>query len=111
MSGSDWTKEREAELVELHLSGMQGKEIADSMGIHRKAVSRRLRVLREAGLLTSPTSQAPAQRAVPEHIRRLKRAQRGFDVPPDLEDEYIALIKGGVSIADACRRLNISKSR
>jgi len=111
MSDSLWTTERDAELVRFHLSGMQGKEIAKSMGVHRMAVSRRLRVLREAGLLTSPASLAPAQRAVPEHIRRLRLAQRGFDVPPHLEDEYIALIRGGVSIADACRRLNISKSR
>lgn len=109
MSDALWTKERDAELVELHLSGMHGKEIAESMGIHRMAVSRRLRVLRKDGLLTPPPSQAPAPRAVPEHIRRLRRAQRGFDVPPHLEAEYIALLKGGMSIADACRRLKISK--
>ncbi len=111
MKDSSWDSERDAELIELHHSGMQGKEIAEIMSINRMAVSRRLRVLREDGRLTPPPSRAPARGTVPEHIRRHRRAQRGFDVPPHLEAEYIALLKSGMSIADACRRLKINRDR
>jgi hypothetical protein len=91
----------------MHERGSTTREIEDVIGLSHVTISKRIKSL---GLPTRgrPVNREGGAYAPPPHLAAHMRAKRGFHVPAHLESKYFELIKSGVPIADACRRLNIS---
>jgi hypothetical protein len=100
--GKGWTRERDGILRDLAAKELSARQIATKMGLSNVLVSKRIKKL---GLREVTEPKAPPQ---PSHIINYKRARRGFHVPGHLENQYFDLIRSGVSIAEACRRLEIN---
>ncbi|CCF19102.1 protein of unknown function [Pseudorhizobium banfieldiae] len=101
----EWDRESDKALLAMVKSGMSHRSIAKEMGINHPQVSRRLAKLREQEAEKSATNQL----VIGKHLPSYKAARRGFHVPAHLEPQYFELLKSGVPIAEACRRLGINK--
>lgn len=82
--------------------------IADDLGIHRVQLLRRLEKLNVSPAVLAAKPEGPAPTS---HLQEYKRVRRGFHVPADVEPAYYDLLRQGVSIDEARRRLNIKKDR
>lgn len=119
-----WNDERDAQLRELHAQGLTGRKIGERLGVSHVSVGNRIRALGMELNGTVPASikhgtrasaKEATQQPTPEfkggaHVGAYKRARRGFEVPKDLETRYFDLLKSGVPIAEACRRLGITSN-
>lgn len=123
---SFWNDDRDRELLRLHAEGLSCRKIGSHFGVSHVSVSIRMKVLgiephagrpqpvnrgardRSAESLEAPkASRAPSS---DDHVRSYKRSRRGFEVPAHLEGRYFELLKSGLPIAEACRRLGITKN-
>lgn len=101
--GDGWTKERDGVLRSMVRDDMSTRAIAKALNLHQTQVVRRIAKLG----LREP--QVEETKTAAPHIERYRSARRGFHVPAHLEDSYYELLKTGVPIAEACRRLGIEK--
>lgn len=101
--GNGWTRERDEALRVMAASKMSTRAIGNALGLSHVIIVRRIKAL---GLRSE---EQPSSAARPNHIADYKRARRGFHVPAHLEAEYYELLKTGVPIAEACRRLGIAR--
>lgn len=101
-----WTPEKDALLLKMKADKLSLREMGAELGINYSTVRYRLRYLSKqpAPRTTTPEVEAPR----PTHIDRYNAARRGFTVPPHLEAEYFGLLKKGVPIVEACKRLGIN---
>lgn len=106
--GSFWTKERDDELLRVSQK-LKGKALADHFGITASYCRFRLRQLRGNIPTARPEIKAPEPVPVDTSIQARVRAaadyRRGFAVPPSKEAEYFELLKSGMPVAEARRRL------
>ena len=98
-----WTKDRDDALRIMLAAKMTTRAIGEAMGLTQSMVARRIKA---TGLRTGLDS-LPAERVKPDHIADYKKARRGFVVPEHLEHQYYELLKTGVPIVEARRRLGI----
>ncbi|MCO5730135.1 hypothetical protein NFC69_01060 [Rhizobium sp. SSA_523] len=70
---------------------------------------RRLGIRISAAGASDEESRVPAP--IGSHVEGYKLARRGFYVPAHLESQYFELLKAGVPIAEACRRLKITTNQ
>lgn len=98
----DWDKV-DKEIRRMHAARLSTRAMARHLGLYKTQVIRRIKKL---GLDEERAEPKVNQR--PDHIADYKRARRGFDVPAHLENQYFELIKSGLPIAEACRRLGIN---
>lgn len=99
-----WTESMDAFLKKRLQAGATRTSITEEMGLHRCQVLRRIKHL---GI--TPENLAERESTQPQHIIDFKRKRRGFHVPEHKELEYYDLLKKGVSIDEACKRLKIKK--
>lgn len=106
--GSFWTKERDEELLRLAQS-VRGQALGDHFGVTANYCRLRLRYLR--GHVPTPRSKSAPPEATPvdataqARVRAAADHRRGFSVPPERQAEYIELLKTGIPVAEARRRL------
>ncbi|NNV22034.1 AsnC family protein [Ochrobactrum pseudogrignonense] len=99
-----WTAELDRELRSLVRKNTPTRTIANLLGVHRIQVIRRIKKLE----LTADNAGEKVFEA-PPHIQSYKTSRRGFYVPPHQEAAYYDLLKSGVSIDEARKRLRIKK--
>lgn len=101
-----WTEDLDRELRSLVRKKTPQRTIANLLGLHRIQVIRRIKKLGLAADDGCEKSFEP-----PLHIKNYKKFHRGFHVPEHQESAYYELLKSGVSIDEARRRLKIKKDR
>lgn len=101
--GEGWTKERDELLRKLIADGKSQRQIGRAMDLDASLINRRIKKLG----LSNPEPEKKSD--VPLHIQNYRAARRGFSVPPHLENQYIELLRTGLSIDEVCRRLKIVK--
>lgn len=108
-----WTDEKDQSLRRMAAEGVSTRKMAAAVGATHVTVWKRMARLgiRAAGSGSEhDNASAPAQvtaAPVADHIESYNRARRGFHVPHHLQSQYFDLLKAGVPIAEACRRLDI----
>lgn len=109
-----WTAEMDQRLKQLNDQAMPMPKIAKELGVSYFAVNRRLAELEVMPALAKRqhTNVRVAKPKVfctgaSERISEIKAAQRGFKVPREKEPEYFELLKSGLSIAEARKRLGL----
>lgn len=107
-----WGDDKDELLRRMAGEGASLREIAAATGVSHVTAwkfAKRLGVkVRGAAQKPAPDPPQPAKVAAASHLEPYRRARRGFHVPAHLENEYFELLKAGVSIAEACRRLKIN---
>lgn len=100
----EWDADADAAIKGGLAEKKSARQVARELGLPIASVIRRIAFLRNRGLLKP---EPMADHRSPQHIMNYRDARRGFHVPPHLENSYIQLIVGGMSIADARRKLGI----
>ena len=112
---SFWTPEMDKELLRVS-KFLKGKALGDHFGLSRPYCTNRLRKLRgpskgvknvTANKKGNPSPRVNADEAVKANIRAVEDKRRGFSVPADRMTQYINLLKTGLPIADARKRLGL----
>lgn len=112
----NWNEKLDARLLSLNASGLTIRQVAESMRIGASSVQRRLQQLGvkaahakddHSSMWGKPSRPKLKPIKNPPHISAFKAKRRGFIVPDELEPEYYELLKQGLSIAEAKRRLGI----
>lgn len=104
--GAGWTRERDDALRAMVAAKMSVRSIGKAMGFSHVLIIRRIKAL---GLRSEIGATHSVEAVRPNHVAQYKAARRGFVVPEELERDYYELLKTGVPIAEACRRLGIAK--
>ena len=98
-------------LLKDYAAGRPTDDIADRFDvdeIYIRKLASRYRVRRgQAAPIPAPAGQLHAPRR-PDHRSAFKRARRGFDLPAELEPQYIRLLVAGLSRQQAARKLGVS---
>ncbi|TAA54571.1 hypothetical protein [Shinella sp. JR1-6] len=106
--GSFWTKERDEELLRVSQE-LKGQALANHFGLTSSYCRYRLRQLRNHIPSARPAllkpEPAPVDHSVEGRVRAAADYRRGFSVPPEKQAEYIELLKTGIPVAEARRRL------
>lgn len=111
LKGQGWTSERDHALRVLLAADKSVRAIGREMGLDHALISRRIKALglsREKCKAELEARDARVSRGREDHIARYKNARRGIVVPPHLEGDYYELLKSGVPIAEAYRRLGMA---
>lgn len=111
--GMVWTNQIDEMIRSSLAAGQPTRAVASMLGCSHTAVANRAKKL---GITISTHSAArmtpepkPTERQSPsrEAIVNAQRVRRGFDLPKEMEPEYLELLKSGVPIAEARRRLGL----
>jgi IS30 family transposase len=97
-----WTKDLDDALRAMLTAGMTTRAIGEALGMTQSTVTRRINATR----MRANTGQVVAA-PIGSHLTRYKEARRGFSVPKHLELDYYELLKTGLPIVEARRRLGI----
>lgn len=106
-----WTPEKDDLLRDMFVrQGLSRRAIAKALGLHQWSISARVKRLGiDAQQGAKGGAMSTALLPPGAHLRDYRRARRGFDVPPDLEGAYHDLLKRGLSIEDARRKLGLKR--
>lgn len=95
-----------------YAAGCPTDEIADRFDvdeIYIRKLASRYRVRKgRADVVSAPVEKSGVPRRA-DHRAAFKRAQRGFDLPNELEPQYVRLLIAGLSRQQAARKLGVSE--
>lgn len=113
-----WTTQLDQLLTSLRKNGMTTRDIAKRIGVSQGAVQGRFTALlgvkrrRKRADPSTPTEEQPSLlEQQSRHLQNIRAKQRGFTIPAELERDYIDLLKQGLPIAEALKRLGVSRSK
>lgn len=118
-----WTPEMDAKLLEMRDARWSLRAMGHKLGCSHHAVARRLerlgtplqKSLRSHGKPTvepvSPPAEPTFLRQRQAQVRQIKGHRRGAVLPPELEQPYTDLLKQGLSIHEALKRLGITPNQ
>ena len=110
---SGWTEAKDATLIRMWRQNAPLRDIAAMVGVSHIAVRRRaarlqLPLRQRVGKAVTAISKIEDGRFMPPaHVEAHKKARRGFEVPRQLEAQYIELLKTGIPISEVRQKLGL----
>jgi len=110
---SGWTEAKDATLIRMWRQNAPLRDIAAEIGVSHIAVRARASRLQLPRKERPRKADTPGSRiedgrfVPPAHIEAHKKARRGFEVPRQLEAQYIELLKTGIPISEVRQKLGL----